>query len=46
MVIKMLKMAHFFVFSADGSQKSVTAWAKHLSESKRSYLPLLEMLGF
>ena len=33
MVIKISKMAHFFVFSADGSIKSVTFWAKYLSTS-------------
>ena len=27
--IKMSKMAHFFVFSADGNKKSVTVWAKY-----------------
>ena len=30
MVIKMLRMAHFFVFSADGSKKLVSTWAKYL----------------
>ena len=28
MVIKMSKLAHSFVFSADNSKKSVTVWAK------------------
>ena len=30
MVFKMSKMAHFFVFSADESKKSVTGWRKCL----------------
>ena len=42
MVIKMSKMAHFFVFSADGSKKPVTVWAKYLSAPERSYLVLSE----
>ena len=42
MVTKMLKMSHLFVFSTAGSKKSVTVWAKSLSTSERSYLPLSE----
>ena len=42
MVIKMSKVAHFFVFSADASKKSVTVWAKHLRASERPYLALSE----
>ena len=30
-VIKMSKMAEFFLFSADESKKSVTVWIKYLS---------------
>ena len=42
MVIKMSKLAYLFVFSADGSKKSVTIWAKYLTGFERSYLALLE----
>ena len=42
MVIKMSKMAHFFVFSTDASKKSVTVWRKYLLVSERSYLALSE----
>ena len=42
MVIKMSKIAHFFVFSADASKKSVTVWTKYLRTSERSYLALSE----
>ena len=37
MVTKMSKMAYFLYFLL------MTVWAKYLSESERSYLPLLEM---
>ena len=37
-IVKMTKMAHYFVFSADDSKKSVTVLAKYLSSSERSYL--------
>lgn len=40
-VIKMSKMGHIFVFSAQDSQKSVIIWAKNLSASERSQLSLL-----
>ena len=40
MVIKMSKMAHFFVFSADGRKKSVPVWAKFLSASERFSLAI------
>ena len=36
-VIKMSKMAHFSVFSADDSKKLVRVWAKYLSAPERSY---------
>ena len=39
--MKMSQLAHFFVFSADGSKKPVIVWAKYLSASKRSHLALL-----
>ena len=39
-IIKMSKMAHFFVFSADDNKKSVIVWEKHLSASERSCLAL------
>ena len=40
-------MALFFVFSPDDTKKSVKVWAKYLSVSERSYLPLLEkIMGF
>ena len=42
MVIKISKMAHFFLFSADASKKSVTVWKKYLRVSERSYLALSE----
>ena len=42
MVIKMSKMAHVFVYSADESKMLVTVWAKYLSISKRSYLVFSE----
>ena len=32
-VIKMSKIAHFFVSSADNSKRLATVWAKHLSET-------------
>ena len=38
MVIKMSKVAHFFVFSTDTSKKSVIVWAKYLRASERPYL--------
>ena len=36
------KMAHFLVFSAGGSRKSVAVWTKYLSASERPYLVLSE----
>ena len=42
MMIKMPKMAHFFVFSADGSKKSVTNCSKYSSASGRFCLNLSE----
>ena len=42
MVIKMSKMAHFFVFSAGASKKSATVWRKYLCASEKSYLALSE----
>ena len=39
--MKMSQVAHFFVFSADGSKKPVTVWAKYLSASERSHLAFL-----
>ena len=42
MVIKMSKIAHFLVFSADASKKSVTVWTKYLRTCERSYLALSE----
>ena len=42
MVIKMSKMARFFVFSADARKKSITFWIKYLRASKRSYLAVSE----
>ena len=39
-IIKMSKMAHFFVFSADDNKNSVIVWEKHLSASERSCLAL------
>ena len=41
-VIRMSKVAHFFLLSAEDSKKPVTIWVKHLSASERSYLALLE----
>ena len=38
----MSKMAHFFVFPADASKKSVRVWTKHLRASERFYLALSE----
>ena len=38
MVIKMSKVAHFFVFSADARKNSVTVLTKYLRASERSYL--------
>ena len=38
----MSKIAHFLVFFADASKKSVAVWRKYLSASERSYLALLE----
>ena len=37
MVNKMSKMAHFFVFSADGSKKLGIVWEKYLNTTKKSY---------
>ena len=42
MVVKMSKMAHLSVFSADASKTSVRIWRKYLDASGRSYLALLE----
>ena len=42
MVIKMLKIAHFFVFFAYDSKKLVTVWAKCLSAPERSYWVISE----
>ena len=42
MVIEMSRMAHFFVFPADCSKKSVIVCVKHLNSSERSYLALSE----
>ena len=42
MVIKMSKIAHFFVFSAYDSEKPVTICVVYLSASERSYLALSE----
>ena len=42
MVIEMSRMAHFFVFPADCSKKSVIVYVKHLNSSERSYLALSE----
>ena len=42
MVVKMSKMAHLSVFSADASKTSVGIWRKYLDASGRSYLALLE----
>ena len=39
-----IKNCSFFFFSADGSKKSVTVWAKYWSASERSYLVLLDNL--
>ena len=41
MAIKLSKMA-LFIFSGDDSKKLVIAWAKYLSEPKRSYCVLSE----
>ena len=38
LVIKISKLAHFLIFSADDSKKSVTVRAKFLSTSERCYL--------
>ena len=35
-VIKMSKMAPFFIFSADDSKKLFTVWSTYLSASERS----------
>ena len=35
-------MDHFFAFSADGSKKSVTLWAKYLIAFERSNLVVPE----
>ena len=46
-IVKMAKMAHSFVYSADESKKSVTVLAKYLSTSKRSYLaPSENAMGY
>ena len=37
MVIKMSKIAHFFVFSADGGKKSVTVCVRYLSSFRKCY---------
>ena len=42
MVIKILKMAYFFVFSADESKKLVKVWAKYLNVPERSSWVLSE----
>ena len=38
----MSQMTHFLVFSADGSKKPATVWAKYSSTSERSHLVYLE----
>ena len=40
----MSKKAHFFAFSADGSKKSVTLWAKYLIAFERSNLVASEIV--
>ena len=37
MVIKMPKIAHFFVFSADDNNTLVTVWAKGLNAPEKSF---------
>ena len=37
MVIKVSKMAHFFIVCVDASKKLVTVRAKHLSKPERSF---------
>ena len=36
----------FFVFSADGSKKSVTVWKKYLCTTERSHLALQENVAY
>ena len=49
MVIKMSKVAHFFVFSADGSKKSVTVGQSisvHLKGLVELFQKMIWLIGF
>ena len=46
MVMKMSKMAHFFVFSANASKKSGTVKTNYLRPTERSCLALSQNAGF